>query len=112
MLVALAVVMYGLDLGIDLLPVGAVVGVASGLATGAAWGFARRRGLRPNVVGVIATWGVLLPGAWFVGRRLGFHVEDTGAFALFLYLTMILPLQVVAPVSAALRRGRGRTVMA
>lgn len=102
-LAAFAAMLQVLRFGVDIIPASLLVGVASGLATGTAWAFAKSRGMRANPMVATAVWVVLTATAWLLGTVLGAGTGNENSLhpELFLYLTMILPLQVAAPVSAA-----------
>ena len=98
-----AVTLQVLRSGVDLLPASMIMGVIGGLGVGGAWAFSKRRGMRANPVVAIVVWGVLAATAWLLGQALGASTANENSLhpEFFLYLTMILPLQIAAPVSAA-----------
>lgn len=100
---AAAAAEYGLHLGIDIVPAAVLIGAIAGIATGLAWGYARRQRLRVTPTGALVVTAPLLATAWLLGTALGFDAggEDVFAPGVFLYLSLILPLQLAAPVSTA-----------
>lgn len=110
-LAALAGVLHVSRLGIDMIPAGLITGTVGGVATGIAWGYARRRDSRITAPGALAVFVTAAAVAVAVGLVVGFDASDENSFApeLFFYLTLIVPLQLAAPVAAALAdSGRGR----
>ena len=105
-LAVLAGVLHAASFGIDMIPAGLIVGAVGGAATGLAWRYSRRRGLHATATGAATLFVTAAVVAVVTGFVMGFDAGDENSLApeLFFYLTMILPLQLAAPVSAALAR--------
>lgn len=95
-LVLAGLILHGIELGVDPLPVAIATGVGGGYATGIAWAWARRREIRVRPTGVATAFAVLLPVGWLVGKIAGFDPGDSFGTAIFLYLTTVVPLQAAA----------------
>ena len=95
--------LQALKFGVDIIPASLILGTAGGIGTGLAWAYSRRRGMRAHPAAAVAVWVVLAVTAWLLGKALGAGTGNENSLhpEFFFYLTLIVPLQIAAPVSAA-----------